>query len=189
MNQFQLLGEQYNYRQYTSVGHISNWAIYIHPCCEDAADYVLCTPTNDECQLTNWKCVLRKCTACTSIDLPGVETDSSNQAPMLTFNKYTTQFTCSHHGILIRKKITTYFDARGKSKKTCFLCEKLIQTKTPNFTRGRLYERVKLFSIQRKIGDLHKDFYIKKIEKPAYHHSYYKILGKHHVADVRYKQF
>ena len=32
--------------------------------------------------------------------------------------------------------------------------------------------------MQRKIGDFHKDFYIKQIEKLAYHRSYYKILGK-----------
>ena len=78
-------------------------------------------------------------------------------------------------------------DAKGKSKKTCFFCDKLFQAKTPDFTCRMLYERVKLFSIQRKIGDFHKDFYIKQIEKLSYHHIYYKILGKHHVADVRQK--
>ena len=93
------------------------------------------------------------------------------------------------HGILIREKITTYLDAKGESKKNCFLCEQLIQNSTPGFTRGRLYEKVKLFSIQRKIGDFHKDFYIKQIEKLAYHRSYYTILGKHHVSDVRHKAF
>ena len=46
-----------------------------HPRFKNAADYVLCTPTNDECQLLNWKCLLRKCTACTSIYLTGVEID------------------------------------------------------------------------------------------------------------------
>ena len=71
-----------------------------------------------------------------------------------------TKFNFSHHGILIRKKITTYLDAKGTSKKTCFLCEQLIQAKTPDLTRGRLYEREKTFSIQRKVGDFHKDFYI-----------------------------
>ena len=40
-----------------------------------------------------------------------------------------------------------------------------------------------------KIGDFRKDFYIKQIEKLAYHCSYYKILGKHHVADVIHKAF
>ena len=69
-------------------------------------------------------------------------------------------------------------DAKGTSKNTRFLCEKLTQAKTPSFTRRRLYERVKLFSIQRKIGDFYKDFYIQKIEKVAYHLSYYKIFGK-----------
>ena len=81
-------------------------------------------------------------------------------------------FTFSHHGILIREKITTYYDAKWKSKITCFLCEELIKTKTPNFTYWKLHERVKLFSMQRKIGDFHKDFYIKQIKKLAYHRSY-----------------
>ena len=45
----------------------------------------------------------------------------------------------------------------------------------------------KTFSMQRKIGDFNIDFYIKQIENLAYHRSYYKIIGKHHVADVRHK--
>ena len=43
--------------------------------------------------------------------------------------------------------------------------------------------------MQQKIGDFQNEFYIKQIEKLAYHRSYYKILGKHHVADVRHKVF
>ena len=35
----------------------------------------------------------------------------------------------------------------------------------------------------------HKYCYIKQIEKFAYYRSYYKILGKHHVAEVRHKAF
>ena len=83
---------------------------------------------------------------------------------MIMFNTYMTRFTCLHHGILVHEKITTYLDANWKSKKTCFLCEQLIQAKNPDFTRGRLYDRVKLFSVQRKIGDLKKYFYIQQIE-------------------------
>ena len=143
----------------------------LHPRCKNAADSVLCTPTNDECKPPNWKCVLWKCTVCSSIALPGVEMDSSNRAPMIMFNTYMTQFTCSYHGILIREITTTYFDAKVKSKKTCFLCEQITQTNNPYFTRGRLYDRVKLFSIQRKIGYFHNEFYIKQFEKLAHHRS------------------
>ena len=63
-----------------------------------------CTPTNDECKLPNWKFVLRKCTVCHAIALPGFEMDTSNREPMIMFNTYMTQFTCSHHGILILEK-------------------------------------------------------------------------------------
>ena len=131
----------------------------------------------------------QKCTVWRDIALPAVEMDTSIRAPMIIFNTYMTQFICSHHGILIREKITTYLDAKGKSKRTYLLCEELIKIKTPDFTRGKLHERVKLFSMQRKIGDFHSDFYIKQIEKLAYHRSYYKILGNNHVADVRHKAF
>ena len=89
-----------------------------------------------------------------------------------------TQFTCSHHGILIRETITNYLDAKETSKNTCFLCEQLIQAKTPGFTRGRLYNRVTLFSIQHNIGGFYKDLYIQNFEKLAYHQKYYKILEK-----------
>ena len=43
--------------------------------------------------------------------------------------------------------------------------------------------------MQRNIGDFYKDFYIKQTEKSAYHRSYYKIIGKYHVAEVRHKAF
>ena len=107
---------------------------------------------------------------------------------MIMFNTYMTQFTCSHHGILILERITTYLDAKEKSKRTCLLCEELIKIKTPDFTRGKLHKKVKLFPMQRKIGYFHSDFYIKQIEKLAYHRSYYKILGGNHVADVIIKR-
>ena len=67
---------------------------------------------------------------------------------MIMFNTHMTQFTCSHHGIPILEKITTYLDAKDKYKRTCFLCEELIKIKTPDFTRGKLHERVKLFSMK-----------------------------------------
>ena len=75
-----------------------------HPRCKNAAYYVLCSPTNDECQFPNFKCVLWKCTAFNSIALPVVEIDSLNRAPIIMFNTYMTQFPCSHHGFLIFEK-------------------------------------------------------------------------------------
>ena len=87
-----------------------------HPRCKNAAYSVLCTPTNDECQLPNWKCALRKCTACTYIDLPGVEIDLSNRAPMIRFNMYMTQFICSHHSILIAKQLPLIWMQRENLK-------------------------------------------------------------------------
>ena len=72
----------------------------------------------------------------------------------------------------MRREITTYLNAKGTSQNNYFLCKKLIQAKNPDFTLRRMYERVKLFSIQCKIGGFHKDFYIQQIEKLAYHRSY-----------------
>ena len=83
-------------------------------------------PTNYECQYSNWKCVLRKCTDCTYIDLPIFERDSLNREPIIMFNMYMPKFTCFHHGIIIHEKITTYLDAKGTSKDNCLLYEQLI---------------------------------------------------------------
>ena len=94
-----------------------------HLRCENAVEYVICSRTNDECQFPNWKCVLLQCTTCTSIALPLVERYPSNQSPMIMLNTYMTQFTCSHHVILIQKTINTYLDAKGSSKNSCFLYE------------------------------------------------------------------
>ena len=57
-----------------------------HPRFENAADSVLCSPTNDGCKSPNWKCVLRNCAVCSSIAFSGVQMDSSNWAPMIMFN-------------------------------------------------------------------------------------------------------
>ena len=73
---------------------------------------------------------------------------------MIMFNTYMNQFTFSHHGILIHEKSPLIWMQKKNIKILVFLCEELIQTKTPDFTRGRLYERVKLLSVQRKIGDI-----------------------------------
>ena len=43
--------------------------------------------------------------------------------------------------------------------------------------------------MQRKIGDFQNEFHIKQIEKLSYHRSYYKILRKLHVSDVRHQSF
>ena len=60
-----------SYKSYTDYAFPNNETS--HPCCENTEEYVLRTPTNDECQFPNWKFILRKCTACTSISIPGVE--------------------------------------------------------------------------------------------------------------------
>ena len=69
-----------------------------HPRCNNAADSVLCAPANDEFKFPNWKCVLRKCTVCRDIALPGVEMDTSIRAPMIMFNTY------MHYALLRRAR-------------------------------------------------------------------------------------
>ena len=74
-------------------------------------------------------------------------------------------------------------------EKTCLHCEQLIQAKDSTFVRGRFYQRMKLFCVQRKIGDFHNEFYIKQIEKLVYHRNCYKLLGKYQVAKTRHEAF
>ena len=67
-------GEKYeltqDYKSYAECAFTNNETH--HPHCKNATDSVLYTPNNDDCQFPNCKCVLRKCTDFTSIDLPGV---------------------------------------------------------------------------------------------------------------------
>ena len=79
------------YESYDDYAFPNNYTCY--PCCKNVAYSVICTPTDDECQLPNYKCVLHKGTACTSITLPGFEIDSSSRAPMIMFNTYMNKFT------------------------------------------------------------------------------------------------
>ena len=132
---------------------------------------------------------MRKCTACNYISLPEVERYSSNQAPMIMLNMYITQLTSSHHGILMLEKITTYLDAKGTSKNYCFLYKQIIHANTPDFTRGRLYDRVNFFPHSTQDCWISQRLLYSAHWKIAYHRSYHKILGKHHVAEVRYKAF
>ena len=94
------------YKSYAGYAFRNDETCHIH--CKNAVDSVLFALTDDECKFPNWKCVLRKCNDCTSIAIPGVEIDSLNRAPIITFNTYTTQFICSHHGILIRKNYYSF---------------------------------------------------------------------------------
>ena len=88
----------------------------------NTADSVLCTPTNDECKFPNCKCVLRKCTVCRAIAVPAVEMDTSIRSPMIMFNTYMTQFTCSPHGILILEKSPLIWMQGGNLKDLFFYC-------------------------------------------------------------------
>ena len=56
------------YKSYSDYAFTNNETC--RPRCKNAADSVLCTPTNDEYKFPNWKCVLRKCTYCNYIALP-----------------------------------------------------------------------------------------------------------------------
>eukprot|EP00978_Attheya_sp_CCMP212_P028595 scaffold99190_cov42-Attheya_sp.AAC.2 len=56
-----------------------------HPRCEDAADSVVCAPIT-EYNLPNWKCVLRRCSSCSTIAIPALELDISSTAPMIMFH-------------------------------------------------------------------------------------------------------
>ena len=60
-----------SYKSYTDYNFTNDETCHLRY--GNAEDYVLCTPTNDECQFLNRKFVLRKCNACTSIAIPGVE--------------------------------------------------------------------------------------------------------------------
>jgi hypothetical protein len=175
------------YKQYTEFVYPND--THRHPMCQNAADSVMCKPVGD-ISLPNWKCVLRQCPNCHHIDVPPLELDCSDTAPTIIFQTYMKQMRCAIHGVLTPHNIMSVHVRGQQYKKVCLPCENTFQEASTNgFQRGKLTIRKKLFKLERSIGEFHRSFYIPSIEKLAYHRSYYRILGKHHVAAVRHETF
>ena len=60
----------------------------------------MCVYTHSDHALTHWKCVMRCCTNCPSVNIPDQETDDkySNTNPSIRFHIYHLIACCSTHG-------------------------------------------------------------------------------------------
>ena len=69
----------------------------------------MCAKSHSDHALPHWKCVLRCCAQCTSIDIPYQETDDENPnlSPSISFYIYHLIARCTKHGrlTLTNKKI------------------------------------------------------------------------------------
>jgi len=138
-----------------------------------AAASMMCTST-EEHGLPKWSCVLRQCNDCGPLICHAIETDISDSAPIIQFNTYLKQGYCSIHGVLPTRSIL------------CVVCDSNNDT---DVAHGKLTFRKKLFKLEKKIGEFHRDYYLPSIERLVYHRAYYKILGKNNVAAIRQDAF
>ena len=100
---------------------------HIYAKASDIENATMCTYPQYDHALTYWKCVLRCCANCPSINIPYQETPKKHKetTPSIIFHIYHIIGRCTAHGII-----------PSKDKKICFMCEKnpyqiLLQKYTP----------------------------------------------------------
>ena len=138
----------------------------------DTAKEKMCAYSQSDHALPHWKCVLRCCTQCTSINLPDQETYDKhpNTSPSIRFQIYHLIGRCKKHGRL------TLTD-----KKICRKC----QQDTAPGQSTKLYTRKELVMMETTISNPHTSLYIPAIQKLAFHIPHVQILDTNHSGDSR----
>ena len=75
---------------------------HIYAKASDMAKATMCEYTQSDHSLQHWKCFVRCCTKCPSVNLPGQETDDqySSTSPSICFRIYHIISRCTAHGRL-----------------------------------------------------------------------------------------
>lgn len=144
-----------------------------HPRPRDAIKDIMC-PEHEELGFPHWKCVLRRCKNCPSLDLHEVETDASANAALIRFQVYQSFTKCSKHGVL------------KLNAKTCAVCE---QDDESRKKKGKIRTRKHLTSLTRPIGEFVNEFYKPALEAYAFHLPHVRILSKNGCGDDRRAAF
>ena len=107
----------------------------------DLAKATMCTNSHSDHALPHWKCVLKYCAQCPSINIPDQETDDKhpNPIPSIRFHIYRLTARCTKHGMLPLSDRKIYRECQQdtvsvKSTKT-YTRKKLVmmETTTLNF--------------------------------------------------------
>ena len=122
--------------------------------------------------LSHWKCVLRCCSDCQSINIPDQETDNkkSYTTPSIRFHIYQIVARCTAHGRIPLKY-----------KKICYMCKQ--ESSSEECTK--IYTIKELIITETTISDFHTSFYIPAIHKLAFNLPNVRILGTNHCCELR----
>ena len=122
----------------------------------DMAKAKICAYSQLDHALPHWKCLLRCCSKCPSINLSDQETDDHypNTSPSISFHIYHLIARCTKHG---RLSLT--------DNKSCHNC----QQDTASGKSTKIYTRKELVMMETTISNLHTNFYTPDIQKLAFH--------------------
>ena len=130
----------------------------------------MCAYTQLDNALSHWKCVLRCCAKCPSVNLPDQETDYqySDTTPSIKFHIYHLISHCKAHGRIMLNE-----------KKMCCKCEQDYASEKST----KIYTRKELVIMETMISNFRTSFYVSDIQKLAFHLTHVQILGTHHCGD------
>ena len=136
----------------------------------------MCAKSQLDHQLPHWKCVLRCCAKCPSINIPDQETDDKhpNSSPSIHFHIYHLIARCTKHG---RLPLT--------DKKSCLEC----QQDTSPVQSTKINTRKELVMMETTIYDFHIIIFIPEIQKLAFQIPHIKTLGANHCGESRRNAF
>ena len=127
------------------------------------AKATMCAHSQSDHTLPHWKCVLRCCAKCPSINLPDQETDGQypDTSPSICFHIY---------------HIITRFKKHGRlpltDKKSFLKC----QQDTASVKSTKINTRKELVIMETTISNFHISFYVLEIQKLAFHIPHVQIL-------------
>ena len=132
--------------------------------------------TQSDNELPHWKCVLRCCYKCSSVNIPDQETNGqySNTRPTISFHTYHLIERCTTHG-----NITLNY------RNICCMCRQ----DSASDKSTKIYTRNELVMMETKISNFHTNFYVPVIQKLAFHLPHVQILDTNHCGDSRRTEF
>ena len=136
----------------------------------------MCSYSQSDHALPNWKCVLRCCAKFPSINLPDQETDYQypNTSPSIIFHMYHIIARCTKHG---RLPLT--------DKKICYK----FQQDTASGQSTKIYTRKELVMMETTIYNFRISFYIIAIQKLVFHIPHVQIMVTNNCGDSRQTSF
>ena len=140
------------------------------------AKATLCVYRQSDHALSHWKCVLRCCVQCSSINLPEQEKYDRNPNPSTSI---------SFHIYHLIERCTKYGRLTLTDKKSCW--ERQHDTDSGHSTK--VYTRKELVMTETTISNFYTSFLIPEIQKLAFHIPHVQILGTNHCGDSRQNAF